>query len=204
MVTVIGISGHSKAGKDVLATELVERHGYVRIGFGDAIKEEALTHFPWLLANLWKSYRIDNRSIVRPDFEPHDPTPADLRRFVWEEKPPLVVNLLQDLGNLRRAADPDHWVKAWQKTVERREDFAPDNVLKVVAPDVRSDVEAVWLRSFGRAVCVLAKRPGADGDGHATEAFADSAHKFDAILQNDGTLEDWQAKAGFLATLVEE
>lgn len=46
---IIGLTGYARSGKDTIANILVEEHGYIRIGFADAIRDFLLKLNPILM-----------------------------------------------------------------------------------------------------------------------------------------------------------
>ncbi|MCK5013814.1 MAG: hypothetical protein KAS66_08330 [Candidatus Omnitrophica bacterium] len=84
---VIGIGGKAHSGKDTAADFLVEKYGFVKVAFADALKE--MIH---------KEYHI-----------PKDQLWCDV-------KTPYVRKLLQDTGERARQQNPGHWVDLlWEK-----------------------------------------------------------------------------------------
>jgi len=86
---IIGLGHVARAGKDTLAARLVERHGFVRVAFADAMRELV--------------YRSDahTRHIVQ--------------LYGWEEakQRPTVRQKLVDVGNdAREVIGPDVWIWA--------------------------------------------------------------------------------------------
>lgn len=70
---IIGISGKIQSGKDTIANYLVNKYGFIRIGFADKLKEIAKDLFEWnglkdkngrtLLQNLGYAMRLINENI---------------------------------------------------------------------------------------------------------------------------------------------
>ena len=52
-MNIIGITGQTGAGKDVIASRLVEKHGYVRLALADPIKRFGLNVFGFDVIQLW-------------------------------------------------------------------------------------------------------------------------------------------------------
>jgi len=108
-----------------------------------------------------------------------------------------VRRILQWWGTeYRRAQDPDYWTKAWQRKVASL-DLAREHVL---VDDVRFANELATLKSFaGRFVKII--RPGFDGAGnHASETSLDDFDGWDAVIVNDGSLEQFRQQVATLAT----
>lgn len=170
---IVGIGGHLRAGKDSVAEVLCREYGFCRIGFADALKYEVgrIMRLP-LLAYCQKVYG--------------EASDAVLHRLLWESRDGFSRALLQAWGTeLRRQEDPDYWVKAWQRGVAVHH--------AVVCPDVRFPNELETVRKMG-GILVLIRRPGYNGDGHQSEQLADDPSTWDSLIENEGTLQELEAK----------
>lgn len=173
---IVGLSGYAQSGKDTAGALMGELAQFERLAFADALKTVALA------VNL-------------------DLGAADLRTRVsqsgWEyckANYPKSRIFLQHLGAaVRDHVDQDAWVNA---------------VLNKTAPggryaicDVRYPNEAAAIKAKGGYV-VRVERPGTGpANAHASETALDD-WDFDAILRNNGTLEDLRSKVRiFLSTL---
>jgi hypothetical protein len=107
-----------------------------------------------------------------------------------------VRRLLQWWGTeYRRAQDPDYWTKAWGRKIEQYE-LSRRHVL---VDDVRFMNELNVIRAHGGLI-VKIERPGFLGaNSHSSETSLDSFTDWDAIVVNDGTLEEFRKKIGGLA-----
>jgi len=95
----------------------------------------------------------------------------------------------------RRAQDPDYWTKAWETKVSTLD---LDRV-HVLVDDVRFMNELKTLRHFDARI-VKIERPGFNGAGnHASETSLDGYDAWDAVIVNDGTLEQFLARVETLA-----
>ena len=168
---IIGFAGRIGHGKDTAARRLIEQ-GYAHINFAATLKEEVLMRLPRtvsaiLLLNRWP---LPNDSHQR-------------RHAVYHEKPLGIRELLQEYGTeVRRADDPDYWMKRWIEAV--RIHGGP-----VVVTDMRFPNEARAVREAD-GITIRIERPGYPAfDDHITEtALAD--WRFDAVIQNDGSQTD--------------
>lgn len=138
---IIGITGHMGAGKDTLASYFIREHGFVRVGFADALKDEVRTRLPRTLALIGGTDSAD---------------------YVLDHKPPLIRALLQEYGTqVRRRDDPNYWINRWV-------DRLPTGDVTIVTPDVRFENEAQRIVNLGGMV-VRVERPGYHGNGHESE-----------------------------------
>ena len=166
--SVIGISGLIGSGKDEVARVLIEEFGYTRIGFADALKREVRTILPRTLAVL---------ANLNYDGEPLS-LEARIDKAI-QNKPLGVRELLQEWGTeLRRAEDPDYWVKRWLEQVY--------GVQKVVAPDCRFPNEIEAVRRLGGQHWQVV-RPGQASQDHASEQSLDGTTS-DLVIINDLSL----------------
>jgi hypothetical protein len=168
---IIGLAGHMGAGKDTVGDVLVRRWGYERLGFADALKALALCVDPIVDAEGVYHNRLD-----------------DLVTFMgWEDakRLPEVRRLLQELGaGVRHLLGDDTWIKVVLDQMQADHRYA--------VTDVRYPNEAKTIESEGGETWVV-RRPGYDGDGHVSEALPETWF-FDDEIDNDGTIEDLDAK----------
>ena len=121
-MVVVGISGAISSGKDAIGRYLATHYGFIRLGMADALKVEVETRFPRTLAAI---------AFSMPEIH-------TIHNMVWETKPPIVRELLQEMGTeVRRRDDPDYWVKAWMNSLHRFSRWE-----RIYCPDVRFRNEA--------------------------------------------------------------
>ena len=192
---VVGITGTLNSGKDLLATEFVNR-GFVRMAFGDPLKDAVHRIFRIPTEILWG-----------------DSSKRDTR----------TRKILQELGtDFARKFDPDVWVK---RTLERIEKFGRGdgdylemcpttipNTTKIVVPDVRFPNEAEALNTNFDAELIRVYRPeaskGKDPDTvcHASETSIDEIpwELYTHTFRNHGTLKEAVLKAKKMAELLDD
>lgn len=172
---LIGLSGHMRAGKDVVADYLCRVHHFVRIGFADTLKREVART---LRRTLTEYVRIHYGFTDR---EQIDATITDL---LYVNRDPVTRALLQEWGtDLRREEDPQYWVRKWQTA------YLDSGAENVVCADVRFPNEArAILACHGKLW--LVRRPNAEGNGHESESFCETFHGWNAVIDNTGTLAD--------------
>lgn len=86
----IGLAGYMRSGKDTIADYLIAEHGYTRLGFAHALKEEVARGAGCTVAELNEE---PLRSQVRPVLQ------------VWGTE-------------FRRAADPNYWIRQAERKIE--------------------------------------------------------------------------------------
>lgn len=181
---VVGVAGAIGAGKDTVAACLAREYGFARVSFADALKDEVLARLRRTLIEVVRATEFGCLPVAGHAAG----WDARLRRLVYQDKPPIVRALLQEWGTeLRRAEDPDYWVKRWAETV------ATTTAPGIVTPDVRFENEARAVRQAG-GYLVRVVRPGLTPDSHVSEAFQQQYQAWDVELVNDGTVADLDAR----------
>ena len=166
---IIGLSGYAQSGKDEVAKILVEKYGYQRLAFADAIRDLLYESNPIVneLASGIK-HAVDQRG--------------------WDEikKVPAVRTLLQNTGVAARTVlGDDVWVIAVLRKIEKLR-------YNYVISDVRFENEATMIRKCGGEIWRV-KRPGIEAvNGHVSETEMDH-YKVDRILHNGGSLGELES-----------
>lgn len=170
-MSVLGIVGAKRAGKDTVASVLVTDLSFHRLAFADALKAIAYDLDPLLWAN--PSERL--AQLVDEDG--------------WEAAKnwPAVRTLLQRLGvAVRDHVHPDAWVSI----VARQIDENP--FTHYVVTDVRFPNEVEAIRSRGGQI-VRVRRPEVEAesiaDTHVSERLWQEVEP-DVEVWNDGTVDD--------------
>lgn len=107
-----------------------------------------------------------------------------------------VRRLLQWWGTeYRRAKDPDYWTKAWGHKIEQY----PLDRMHILVDDVRFLNEVAVIRAHGGRI-VKIERPGFLGaNNHSSETSLDDYREWDAVIRNDGSLEQLADRVAVLA-----
>jgi len=162
---IIGLTGYATSGKDTVAKTLVERYGYKRVAFADAIRDLLYAVEPM----------IDNLYSLR----------LLVDTYGWDEvkKRPEVRRLLQNLGVGGRAVLGE-WV--WLKIVADQIHFEG----KYVITDVRFKNEAKFIKEYDNAELWRVTRGGVSAvNSHITEHDLDD-YPVDAVVNNGGTIDE--------------
>ena len=171
---IIGLTGKAGSGKDTAGQYLVERYGYRRFAYADALKQAALHINPII---------YDNERLA--------PLVAEHGMDFVKRTHPEARRFLQELGLAMRGVDPLIWLNPL--------DFLASSLAPtqgIVVTDVRFDNEAQQVLDLG-GVVIEVVRPGTGLEGeagkHASEAGVD-ADLIDLTLYNDGSLVELHAR----------
>ncbi len=169
---IIGLySPAPQSGKTFAATVLAHK-GFQPVSFAEPLKRMAVS----FLVSL--GYRED-----------------EAMKLVWVDKGVIVpeVNcsvrwILQTLGTewARKQIGGDTWIRCWQARVERHD--------KVVTDDVRFPNEAEAIKAAGGEMWKVVRRSAVHDGSHESEGALDNWDGFDAVIDNDGSLEDFRRK----------
>ena len=159
---IIGLGYRKHSGKDTVADELVRSNGFYKTSWADPLKRAVMEAFGW-----------DERHVYGDLKEVVDPR--------WNMTP---REALQHVGtDLFRNWIPDFWVRRTMMEVEHHQ--------HVVIPDVRFPNEAQAIKDAGGIVwCVNRPSLGPPTDSHESETAMADYKNWDAIVHNDGTVED--------------
>lgn len=195
---LIGVHGKIHHGKDEIAKYLVSNYGYRILRMSDEIKEEVLKNLRLTLIAIWETKYSATFSLLEKDDQD-----AALRRLVYVSKPKIVRELLQEYGTeVRRGDDPDYWVKAWSRRALHFKDNA--DLIQfartgMVVPDIRYPNEYDTILRYGGKNWKVV-RPGMPENNHLSETAMDHVSRWDAVIVNDGSLEDLGRKVEELLT----
>jgi hypothetical protein len=175
MISIIGLSGYARTGKDTLADFLAQRHGFEKKSFADPMREALYALDPNIDVDGWRS-----------------PLSSAVDAFGWDglkaistEVRPLLQRFGTEVG--RAMWGTDFWVDAAMRRVVGPTIFA----------DVRFPNEADAVRNAGGVVWRVQRSGVEPANGHASEHALDG-YVFDAVIDNSGSLTDLYAKAEIL------
>jgi hypothetical protein len=176
---VVGIAGAARHGKDTAARILIERLGFVRLAYGDAMKCGLLAVDPYITWKMtWRGPRLVRLSEV-------------IAEFGWDEakrRYPEVRRSMQRYGT--EGGRDIHGYECWLRPVAQCIDSQPG---RYVITDVRFDNEADVVHDRGGVVCRVV-RPGYNNltAQHVSEALPSSCVDHDIL--NDGTSAQLQTR----------
>jgi len=169
MGILVGIGHKKRRGKDTAANRLVDKHGFVRVSWADALKEACRLIF-----------HFNNEQLYGNLKEKVDPR--------WGRTPRWI---LQTFGTeaCRDNIDTDIWVKsAWL----RIEAIWKDNPQQgIVVPDVRFVNEANFIKEKGGVLWRVDREiPDDENSNHPSETSLDGYDKWDQTLNNNSDLRN--------------
>lgn len=190
---LIGIGGHSGAGKDTAAAILVARFGFERHGLADLMKDGLVAIDPYIplespLLNKDGSNIVHMRRLTEMLAE-YGRAGMTLQQ-AWDQVKlvPEVRRLLQRFGTQfgRNLMHPSLWIEFM---FAKLGDPPPE---RVVVPDIRFANESDWIREH-HGLVVRIDRPNVGPlNEHESEDLRDV--RFDTQILNDGTFEDLAEK----------
>jgi len=154
-ISLIGIAGYARAGKDTMAGYLEMRYGFKKVAFADPIREALIRLNPYILVQ-----HPENGQKARMPLE------LAVFSFGWEalkSLSPDVRPLLQRMGSEvgREMLNKDIWVnRLFLENVGER---------KLVISDVRYQNEAEAIRNRGGEVWLVERKNGHPANGHESE-----------------------------------
>jgi len=176
-VSVLGIAGWARSGKDTVADYLVSKYGYEKASFAAPMKEA--------MYRLNPKITINNSAVVDKRIPPTHFSTNNLRVGVdvygWEElkeRSPDIRGLLQRFGTEvgRQMFDEDFWVNYALHNI-------PDGS-KVVIADVRYPNEADAIRKLGGKVVRVVRDGVGAANSHTSETAMDD-YEYDSVITNN-------------------
>lgn len=123
-----------------------------------------------------------------------------IKYFGWDgKKDKKGRQLLIDIGQAGRKYNPDIWVDKTIKEIEN------DNPEIAIISDWRFKNEfEKMVKKFGRenVITIRVKRDGIKAVNDISEHDLDDFHKFDLMVENNGTLNDLEIQASLVAIYI--
>ena len=174
-LSLISLSGAAGSGKDT-AADALEADGWGRVALADPMRELLLKIDP-IVSGVRLSAMV-----------------AEIGWSRAKREYPEVRRLLIATGEgARKVLGADCWIKAAKLTDSWVQNY------QIVVTDVRPHdgdnltIEADWIHEEG-GIVVRVERPGLENTiDHYTETNLDKL-PYDALIQNDGTVEDLHSK----------
>ena len=158
---IVALTGPAGAGKDTVADYLAKHHGYTKLAFADALRDE-----------IGRAFDVSIRLLTQRETKEHPMSALALRRCmdnefvnrIWVHLDKLDLSaprsprqIMQWWGTeYRRANNPHYWLDAFTTRFVRAH---RDGQNRFVVTDVRNANEAELLRELGASLWQIT-RPG--------------------------------------------
>lgn len=189
---LIGLGGPLRAGKDAAADRLVEAHGYVKIGFSDALLDHAKRLDPYILVDTAEAahlqidsgfYRFNDLLDAHGYIEAK--TIKDFREFMQKDGTEGGRNFFGE----------NVWVNIVAKMIDDHRGAGHP----VVVTGVRYPNELQMIRELS-GWPVWISRPGLESTSTHTSETSVTVADFEVEMVNGGTLEDLYTNVDNFAT----
>jgi hypothetical protein len=167
-VTILGLSGYARSGKDTVADYLSESCGYVKMSFADPMKQALLTIDPNIDFGEGRAYLSQ---AIKVGWDELKKNSTEIR--------PLLQRLGTEVG--RNMWGEDFWVNAAINSI-------PDGS-KIVFADVRFPNEAKAISALGGQVWRIERDGVGPANSHVSETALDG-YSYDLSIKNSGSLEE--------------
>jgi Domain of unknown function (DUF4406) len=167
-VTVLGLSGYARSGKDTVADHLVNKYGYTKMSFADPMKQALITLDPMIDLS---GTRVALSQAISLGWDELKKMSSDIR--------PLLQRMGTEVG--RNIFGQDFWV-------EQAISKIPDGSTVVFA-DVRFPNEAEAIKKLGGQVWRVERLDIRPANDHISEHALDG-YKFDVTINNFDTLDN--------------
>lgn len=182
---IIGVSGYARSGKDTVADILVEELGFIKISWADKLRECLYTLNPIIL---WDK----NVEKVYPNILDYMPLKWIIDTYGWDGYKetgwyPHIRILLQRFGTEvgREIINDNIWVELGLKNLDTDKNY--------VIPDTRFVNEAYAIQDYKGKLFRVNRNGVLPVNDHISEIGLDN-HKFDIIINNNGSIEDLREK----------
>lgn len=202
---LIAFSGKKFAGKDTAAEILIKKHGFVRIGLADKLKDicssvfqiprvdmddpslkekpfaQNLTLSSEALANLISTVHADGF-----EFELSEITEQVISKFSGTEIT-SIRDLLQTVGTdvFRNNVKDDLWLCYIKRELERHHNL--------VITDARFKNERDYLRDIGATLILVTRPNNESSSSHISENQIGDSSEYDVLVSNDASIHNLHA-----------
>lgn len=190
---IVALKGAATSGKSTAANWIIRNHTKaIKLSFARPLKRMVYELIRDVLPKNW----------------PITPTEYINNSELKESPIPFLANqtprrLMQTLGTEwgRNAIHPDFWTDIAAARIENTlgsaYQHAPGNPLKIVFDDCRFPNEGEMVRRYG-GIVVEIRRPGVTSVGLPGHASERQDFPADLVIDNDGTVEDLEARLAAL------
>lgn len=195
---LIGLNGVAQSGKDTVGKILCQRHGFERLAFADALRQGLYDFNPIVTAEVaqkkglwgWVGGQSDTPQVTLKRVQ-------DIVDAIgWDEakvKYTEIRELMQRYGT--EAGRKVHGDECWTSIIEKVIEENP--VKNYVITDMRFDNELQVVRRLGGLLVQIQREGVTSVNGHISDKILPE-YMFDALIKNNGTLEDLERKVNQL------
>lgn len=201
---IIGIGGEKKHGKDTVADYLKEKYGYKKMAFADKLKTICSTAFNVPLEDCYDEDKKEVGYIIPITLHSttallesilieypihHKDMLSIMQKLGKKNMFSSIRDMLQFVGTdiLRDMVDPDYHYNSVANV------FRDQSIECGVVSDCRFSNERVNLRDDFTCLLLKVVRPSLqknDTSSHKSETSLGDDSEYDAVIINDGTLQD--------------
>ena len=195
-MTLLGIGGAMRSGKDAVADYLVSEYGFVKFQMSEPLCDALLALNPLIDAPPAHRVTLSDGSWTYLSYPTRLSKLHALLDGDWTElkRIPEVRSLLQRLGTDvgRDMISPDVWVEAMRRRIleQYRGDIAANYDTLIVVTGIRFENELELITHLGGRGLFLSRRPEKpEAHSHKSESSL-YASDFDFHIRNNGTIPE--------------
>jgi len=173
-LTIIGVSGCKRSGKDTIGKYLVNNHGFVRIAFADSLKDACKIIFGF------------------SDEQVHGDEAKEVVDEYWEHTPREILQkvgteLFRDtLPSVCQNISKDVWIRSVDRKIKNLQKLGHN---KFVITDLRFPNEAQFIKQNGGTIWKVSRNFKSSQTDHQSEALIDDL-PYDHLFDNSRTIDD--------------
>lgn len=200
---LIGIMGKARSGKDTFAFMLAEelfkltKQRYVLIAFAHALKLRVQKEFDLSYEQLWGEEKEVEDTRYNKQFKYCDKIKLNENgssNTFWSPR-----EILQSYGEFYRSIDYNFWIDRLFEVVENRQ------YENIIVTDVRyaNEMDSIIKRKgvLIKIVRDIGKK-SIHGQDHISETGLDDYNNVEAIIENNGTMEEFKVAANDVAKIL--
>jgi len=186
---IVFLSGFTGSGKEFLASELVEKHGFMRLAFTDAVKSEVAKHYRIPL-------RLCNNKTALLFADSKRKVPSKLSGIIKRLVPTIsMAQLLAMHAADRRRTDDFVYSRAlFKRIIALPQSQFPRHSQRIVIPDWQYPADFTYIAQLAeKTVTCLVDRFSLPAV-HDPSEYALERFPFDLVITNRGSIEEFREK----------